>query len=92
MWIKAKKTKLNEYNINVITQRKMADDEHIMHMELTDNPEFYLAVRFDPEVKLYLEEEMNTLISEVNGNEPDAIVLAEREALLVANSESNKNK
>jgi len=61
VWVKAKKTKLKDYEINVTTQREFADDETIMHMELQDNPEFFIAIREDLAVKLFLEEEMAEL-------------------------------
>lgn len=62
MWIKATTTKFNEYGINITTQRQLNDGEYIMHMELTDYPEFFLATRFDVDIKIFSNEEMNELL------------------------------
>jgi hypothetical protein len=61
MWVKTTKQKLNDYNVQVTTQRELADDETIMHMELQDNPEFFIAIRQDLDVKLFLDEELEEL-------------------------------
>ncbi len=61
MWVKTTKQKLNDYNVQVTSQRDFADDETIMHMDLQDNPEFFIAIREDLTVKLFLDEEMEKL-------------------------------
>ena len=63
MWVKTTLEKFVEYNITITTQRQLNDSEYIMHMELQDNPEFFLASRFDVEVKIYTEAEMMDILA-----------------------------
>ena len=63
MWVKTTLEKFVEYNITITTQRQLNDSEYIMHMELTEYPEFFLASRFDVEVKIYTEAEMMDILA-----------------------------
>ena len=63
MWVKAILEKFAEYGIVIDTQRQLNDGEYIMHMELTDSPEFFLATRFDADIKFYTNEQMNALLA-----------------------------
>ena len=62
-WIKCTKEKFEEYGIIVDTQRMLSDGEYIMHMGLTEFPEFLLASRFDVDVKMLSEEQMDVLLA-----------------------------
>ena len=61
MWVKTKNNKFDEYGIKIDKQRKLADDESLMHMELQDNPQFFIDIREDLEVKLFTNDEMDKL-------------------------------
>jgi hypothetical protein len=94
MWVKTKKDKFENYNVQVTSQRDFSDDETIMHMELQDNPEFFIAIREDLDVKLFLDEEMeelnkidstNEVTTEVEGEiVKQKISKEERKNLLIA--------
>jgi len=62
MWVKASLEKFAEYGINITTERQLNDGEYIKHLELTDNPEFFLSVRFDANVKLLTNDELEEII------------------------------
>lgn len=62
-WVKCTQAKFEQYGITITTQRQLQDGEYIMHFELTDNPEFFLAIRFDVDVKVITNEEMQELLA-----------------------------
>ena len=62
MWVVATQEKFEEYGIKITTQRQLSDGEYIMHMELTEYPEFILNSRLDDEVKWLTDEEILELI------------------------------
>jgi len=62
MWVKTTLEKFLQYGITITTQRQLADGEYIMHMELTEYPEFLLDVRMDLAVRLMSKEQMNELL------------------------------
>ena len=63
MWTKASKEKFEQYGITIDTQRQLEDGEYIMHMELTEYPEFVLASRPDVDVKWLTNEQMDELLA-----------------------------
>lgn len=63
MWVKATQAKFEQYGISITTQRQLNDGKFIMHMELTEYPDFFLASRFDEEVKIYSQAEMEELLA-----------------------------
>lgn len=63
MWIKTTLEKYNEYGIQITTQRQLSDGKYIMHMELTENPDFFLATRFDEDVEFLSNEQMDELLA-----------------------------
>ena len=67
MWVKTTQAKFEQYGIQITTQRQLADGEYIMHMELTEYPDFIMASRFDADVKFMDNAQMDEiLILEVN--------------------------
>ena len=77
MWVKSTKNKLEEYSVAVAdTQRRLADDEVIMHMEPLHNPEFLLATRFDETVKWTTDAEMDIIADEKLSAEDIAVLEA----------------
>lgn len=64
MWVKTTLEKFAEYGINITTQRQLLDGEYIMHMELTEYPEFFLSSRFDINVIILTTEQMNELLNQ----------------------------
>ena len=66
MWVKATLEKFEEYGIQISTQRQLQDGSYILHMELTDYPEFFLATRFDEAVIIMDNDSMKALLSQEN--------------------------
>ena len=63
MWVVATQEKFEEYGIQITTQRVLSNGYVIMHMELTEYPEFILNSRLDDEVKWLTDEEILELIA-----------------------------
>jgi hypothetical protein len=63
VWVKTTQSKFEQYGITITTQRQLQDNDYIMHMELQDNPEFFMACRFDADVKILTNDEMEALLA-----------------------------
>ena len=63
MWVKASIDKFLEHGIVIDTQRQLNDGEYIMHMELTEYPDFFMESRFDEEVKFLKTKQLETLLA-----------------------------
>lgn len=64
MWVKTSKEKFEQYGITIDTQRQLTDGEYIMHMELTEYPEFVLMSRMDADVRWLTNEQMEELLAQ----------------------------
>ena len=69
MFIKCTKDKFEQYGQSVTTERKLKDNEHIKHYELTGHTDaekdaFSIAIREDMSVKLFTDDEMSLLSCE----------------------------
>ncbi len=63
MWVKTTIEKFLEYGIVITTQRQLNDGEYVMHMELTEYPDFFMESRFDELVHFYKATQMQELLA-----------------------------
>ena len=88
MWVKTTNEKYSQYNVTLDKNHKLADDETLMHMELQDNPEFFIAIREDLSVKLFTEDELKQIANidnlEESTKEEKALLIATKEAEIEA--------
>jgi len=79
MWVKTTSECFMNYGIDLDAQRKLIDDEYIMHMQLVDY-QFLIDSRNDTNIKWYNSDEMSEIL-EIS--EPQNLEVAEEDIEII---------